>query len=296
VLNCEAVVGRLLDAYKAAGGRSVETEAEGLELRLAELCARGRASHPTLFVTEESFAAHLGRCGAAVADGLAEVHAEDLFLAGACLAAVPGAVAELRKAYEPIIATYLKRVGGASSIREEVSQRLWDSLLVGGEDGPKLATYAGRGALGGWIGICAQRIALMMMRHEQAESRARNEAAARHRLIGADPEIAAIKERYREPFEAAVDAALATLDERDRALYLLHLVEGLTLERIGKVYSVSHTTVRRWLDDARERVLQVAKRHLRQSVAVSTAEFDSIARLFVSQLDLSITNVLSKGE
>ena len=222
------------------------------------------------------------------------MQADDLYLACACLSGNARAIAQLRNEIRPILVGYLKRVERSAPILEEVEQRLWDALFVGGLEGPKLATYAGRGSLGAWIGISAQRIALMMQRHERAELRARNEVAARGRVVGADPEIAAIKDRYRAQFQEAVTAAVATLDARDTTLYRMHLVEGLTLERIAKAYQVTHPTVLRWLEKARKRILEETKARLRDMLPVSSGEFDSIARLLVSQLDLNISSVLSK--
>jgi RNA polymerase sigma-70 factor (ECF subfamily) len=287
-------VGRLVSVYQAAGG-GAEAEEAGLEQRLADLCARGRAAHPALGLDDEVFVAHLARSGAAVDDVFSTLHAEDLYLARACLARNGAAIAQLREAYRPVIARYLKRVGHSASIVEEVEQQLWDAVFVGGDAGPKLASYAGRGPLGGWLGISAQRIALMTLRHEQAENRARNEVAARGRLVAEDPQLAAIKQRYRAQFQDAVDAAIATLDDRDKTLYRMHLVDGLTLESIAKVYGVTHPTIMRWLDRARLRLLDEAKRRLREALAVSSNEFDSIARLLISQLELDISLALAKA-
>ena len=192
---------------------------------------------------------------------------------------LPAVCALCAEAFQPSIAKHLRRVERSAPIHEEVEQKVWDALLVGGTDGPKLATYAGRGSLGGWIGISAQRIALMMLRHERAESRARNEVAARNRLATDDPEMASIKERYRTQFQEAVGAAIATLDDRDRTIYRMHLVDGVTLERIGKAYGVTHPTVMRWLDRARERLVEEAKRRLRETLPCRRGSSSSIARL-----------------
>jgi RNA polymerase sigma-70 factor (ECF subfamily) len=283
----------LATSFLDAGGQGPRSDVEALERRIGELCARGRAAYPSFELDDEAFAAHLGRCGAAVAESLEPLHAEDLYLAGACLSGDPRAVALLRETQQPVLARYLKRVGPSAPALEEVEQRLWDALFVGGPEGPKLATYSGRGPIGAWVGISAQRIALMMLRHDRAESRARSEIAARGRLADVDPELAAIKDRYRAEFQQAVDQAIAALDGRDKVLYRMHLVEGLTLERMAKAYGVSHPTIIRWLDRARNKVLDEVKRLLREALPVSTDEFDSIARLLVSQLDLDISRALS---
>jgi RNA polymerase sigma-70 factor (ECF subfamily) len=293
VLRSRSLVGPLANVYRTALGAEGEAH-PGLELRLSELCARGRAAHPTLGLDDETFVAHFARCRAPVEE-LAELHAEDLYLACACLTGDAAAIAQLRAKSKPVLARYLSRIRNAKANFEEVEQRLWDAVLVGGESGPKLGTYAGRGALGAWIGVSAQRIALMSLRHELAETRARREIAARAHLSDDDPEMVAIKARFRPQFHAAVEAALSRLDDRGKTLYRMHLVEGHTLEHIARAYGVHHTTVLRWLDAAHERVLDDAKRELRATLPVSSGEFDSIARLLLSQLDLNISRVLGQG-
>ena len=285
-------VGRLAKRYLENVLSAAEVDASGLEATLTALCARGRLAHPALAVEAEAFVLHLARCGAPLLDGPGLVHAEDLYLACACLAGSAAAIARLRELGRSTLVRYLSRIGEARAILDEVEQRLWDSVLVGGPDGPKLSTYAGRGPLASWIGVTAQRIALMALRHERAEARARREAAARGQIAGDDPELVAIKERFREQFQEAIGAAIGGLDDREKTLYRMYLVDGLTLERIAKVYSVHHSTVLRWLAAARDRILEAAKRRLRAALQVSTSEFESIARLLMSELDLNISLVL----
>jgi RNA polymerase sigma-70 factor (ECF subfamily) len=136
---------------------------------------------------------------------------------------------------------------------------------------------------------------MMMMRHEDVQARAHEEIAAEARLVSADPELEAIKERYREPFQKAFQAALASLEPRDKAVYRMHLVEGLTLQRIGKAYNVHHTTVLRWLEAAHQRVLDEMKRELRASLDIPAEEFESLVNILVSQLNMSISRDLVRG-
>lgn len=291
-----ASVGELADIYRAShettGG--IDEDADALEARLTELCARGRSAHPSFGLSDRTFVVHLARCGAPVLDVLSSLHVEDLYLASACLAGSAAALARLRAEARPVLARYLGQIRGAGAIFDEVEQQLWNSVLVGTGEEPKLATFAGRGPLGSWIGVSGQRIALMILRHERVEARVRKEAAAQHALVCDDPEMIAIKERYRPQFQAALEAALRSLDERETTLYRMHLVDGIGTAGIAVVYRVSAMTVRRWLAAARERIVEEAKRHLRANLPVSSGEFDSIARLLLSQLDLGISLMLSK--
>jgi RNA polymerase sigma-70 factor (ECF subfamily) len=286
-------VGGLADIYLGAAERAA-CDVDALECRLGELCARGRAGHPSVRLTDEDFAAHLARCGAPVLDVLSPLHTEDLYLACACLVGNAAALARLRSDSRAVVARYLGQVRGAAAIFEEVEQQLWNAVLVGTGDGPKLASFAGRGPLGSWIGVSAQRIALMILRHERVEARVRREAAAQHNLVADDPEMVAIKDRYRPQFQAALEIALGALDERETTLYRMYLVDGVGTAEIAVIYGVHAMTIRRWLAAARERVVEEAKRQLRANLPVSSGEFDSIARLLMSQLDLDISLVLSK--
>ena len=93
--------------------------------------------------------------------------------------------------------------------------------------------------------------------------------------MAADPELAFIKGKLRDQFQGALTAALAALEDRERMIYRLHLIDGLTVEAIGKIYGVSHSTVSRWLAKARERVIAEAQRLLRDEMRLSPAEFES---------------------
>jgi RNA polymerase sigma-70 factor (ECF subfamily) len=285
-------VSRLVDIFLTddAPRPSVRDQA-ALEDALAALCARGKAAHPTFGVQDEVFVAHLRRCVGAEGKGLPDaLYAEDLYLACACLLANESALVHLRAVCRPVLQRYLSRIRDAGAIFDEVEQRLWDAVLVGTP--PRLATYSGRGPLGAWIGVSAQRLALMELRHERAERRARHEVAAQDRLASESPELAAIKQRFRVEFQRAIASAFETLDDRQRMLYRMHLVDGLTLESIAKAYRVHAATVGRWLEAARQQVIDEAKRTLQAALQLKNDEFDSLVRVLISGLDISISQVL----
>ena len=116
-----AGVARLVDVYLEArsGGAAGEpdlADLDTLERALAVLCARGRAAHPNLNVADAAFAAHLGRCGAAVAGAPEDVHAEDLFLCCAGLLRDEAAIRALRERHRSVLAGYLRTID-ASVVR-----------------------------------------------------------------------------------------------------------------------------------------------------------------------------------
>ena len=292
---------QLVDAHSAARTRgpspeppsSVDVDAQ--ERTLAALCARGHSAHPQLSVEDVVFAAHLGRCGAPVDAGADGIHAEDLFLCCAGLLGDEAAVRALRADHRQVLVGYLRHVDTSPAFIDEVEQRLWDSALVGSVDAPpKLASYSGKGPLAGWLGVAAQRIALMIKRHEGAGERAADAAGTEARLVAADPELAFIKGHLRGTFQRAISQALLVLGDRERMVYRMHIIDGLTVERIAKTYGVSHSTVSRWMAAARASIVAEAQRLLRDEMQASPDDYESMSRLLVSQLDLSVSRLLRK--
>jgi RNA polymerase sigma-70 factor, ECF subfamily len=264
-------------------------------------CARGRAGNPGLSVDDATFVEHLERAVAAAdrkagADGpLSELAIEDLFLACACLVQAPGAAVEVdRRHGETMRAAVARLVPGPDGA--EVVQQLFDTLLVGSpETPPKIGSYAGQAPLDRWLQVTAQRAALTWLRSRQAEARAYAGAAAQPQAAPAHPEMAYLKERYRADFEKALQEALERMPARDRALLRLHLVGGMTVESVGRMFGIAQTTASRQLAKARTALLKDLKKTLRQRIGASSAEVASLAALVASELDVSLSQLLKAG-
>ena len=75
-------------------------------------------------------------------------------------------------------------------------------------------------------------------------------------------------------------------------LLRLYLVNGLSVESIGKMYGVSQPTASRWLARARATLLEDVKGALGVRLGVSSQELASLAGLVASGLDLSLSELL----
>jgi RNA polymerase sigma-70 factor (ECF subfamily) len=75
----------------------------------------------------------------------------------------------------------------------------------------------------------------------------------------------------------------------------LHVVEGLNIDEIGALFKVHRSTVARWIAAARTQVLTDARKQLRAELGLSAGEFDSLAGVVRSQLDLSVAGILVKS-
>jgi RNA polymerase sigma-70 factor (ECF subfamily) len=263
---------------------------------LAAACARSRAAFPGLAVDERAFVRHLGRCAAGGRDGpvaLDELEVEDLYLACACVEGVPGAA----EAYEARCARPVRAVLAGftrvASEQDEIEQLVRVAVLVGRRGGPpKIAGYLGRGALGRWVGVVAQRIALATLQADALKQRAPELDELASVLDYRDPGIALIKERYRGAFRQALEDALGKLERRPRLLLRLNLVDGVSTVSLARMFGVSQPTASRWVAQARERVADELKRLLAERLSLDPTEIESLAALVISQLDLNLSMLL----
>ena len=112
----------------------------------------------------------------------------------------------------------------------------------------------------------------MWLRENQTEARARDGAAAEPAASGnTHPEMAFVKDRYRGDFEQALKDSLARLPERERTLLRLHIVNGVSVEKIGQMFAVSQPTASRWLAAARATLLDDIKATLGNRLGASSA-------------------------
>jgi RNA polymerase sigma-70 factor (ECF subfamily) len=284
----------------ALAGQGVAVAAAYVTSPLTALYERGRAAHPGLVVTEAAFERCLARAEAAAADGrerrvqLSELAIEDFYLASACCGGVVGAAMAFETRFGRVIRRAVSRVLAAHDERAEAEQRVRQHLLVGdGDAPPAIGKYLGYGPLESWVSVVAIRVAISFGRAESSERRLRGKAITE--ATGLDPERLIIREEVRRELETAVRDALAALSDRERLILRLFLVSGMTLEAISRSMGVSPQAVSRSLAKSRQGLLEDVNRSLKQRLKVSHDDVASIIRFATSQLDVSISRLLSPG-
>jgi len=289
-------LGELAEASRPDASPPGAAADPALEDNLVAACARGHAAFGELVLDDQTFVRHLARViktGGFHPSAIPTLEIENLYLACACLAGTEGAAAAFSARHGATIrGTIARIVRGADN--GEVEQQLAAALLVGSAAAPaKIGSYAGRAPLDRWLGVAAQRAALMWLRENRTEARAWDGAAAEPAASGnTHPEMAFLKERYRGDFEQALKDSLARLPERQRTLLRLHLVNGVSVEKIGKMFAVSQPTASRWLAAARETLLDDIKATLGSRLGASSQELASLAGMVASRLDLSLSMLL----
>jgi RNA polymerase sigma-70 factor (ECF subfamily) len=249
-----------------------------------DLAERGRAAWPGIELSAAQLAEHLARLELPV-----EPHA-DLYLACACTAADPAALAAFDAKVLAEVGHFVARIDPSPQFADEVRQVLRHRLLVPRPDGPpRIADYSGRGALGAWVRVAAVRAAIDLRRDVHGEGRVSSTPAVARELR---PDLALLRARYQADYEEALRAALATLDARERNLLRMHIVDGLTLDRIGVIYRVHRATAARWVQSVRQKLLDAIYQRLGERLRLSPSELDSLTALVQSQLQVSLTGLL----
>jgi RNA polymerase sigma-70 factor (ECF subfamily) len=231
------------------------------------------------------------------ADGeLAAAPWADLALADACVRAVPGAHEAFEASHGDALDAALAAAGVAADERAEARQRLRVRLLVQetGEP-PRLSSYAGRGSLRAWLRVAAVREALMLVR--SARRRAAHEVDDDGELLeqvalAEDPELMILRERCREELRAALVAAVAGLESRERTLLRLSLRDRLTVDQLGALFRVHRSTAARWLQALQAKLSAATRARLAERLKLDGAEVESLIRAIGSRLDISLAGPL----
>lgn len=276
VLECDA------DPWK-----SVDLEA-WLQARIDPALGR------SLGCSQDELAAHLGRAAAAgtLVPSTSPDGATEHCVAAACQDGRAAAIKFFRAEYlsklRPVLASY----GLDDGAVDDVLAKVVDRLLLTEHGTCKLVGYAGRGRLRGLVKVAATRAAL-----DEVRRRGRNPIAASDDLSGLsdperDPELAYLKSTYRDHFRKAFAAASASLDARSRNLLRMHLIHGVTLDKLATSYSVHRATIVRWLAQARKQLLQETENEMRSRLGVSGPELKSVMGMIGSRLDASVSRLL----
>jgi RNA polymerase sigma-70 factor (ECF subfamily) len=262
-----------------------------------ELYAQGRGRWPGVELARDVFAAFLRE--RAPDDGdLAALHGADLYLVCACAADDPRALAAFDARYITEVPAFLARVETSPDVIEEVRQLVRHRLFVDDDrDRRKILEYSGRGSLGSWMRVVTLRVASNRRRAAGRPHVPLSDDEGESDLLPAlDPELAIIRDRYKNSFDRALRAAFTSLAPRERLLFRMLYIDGVNIDGIGLVFSVHRATAARWLAAAREAVLERTMSLLGDELRVDAADFASLLRVVRSALDVSLHGLLAEAE
>jgi RNA polymerase sigma-70 factor (ECF subfamily) len=271
-------------------------DCDGLELEepLRVCLEAAQRAWPSLALDVDTFVAHLAdRMPRArdVAEFLKTLHAADLYLACGCTHQLPGAIAAFERAHLAPAAAVIRRIDSSADFVDEVRQRLRERLLVGVR--PRIADYAGAGALAGWVGVAGTRLALNMVRERRREEAARKREAAHAPVPPPHSRVDPVDARLRASLQDALRVALGRLAPPERRLLRMYYLERTNQDEIARRLQVHRRTVIRHLAVARDQLLQLIHQELNLRLpALDTRDRDSLFRALRSDIDVSLTTAL----
>lgn len=211
---------------------------------------------------------------------------EDLELAKGCVRGDAAALSRFEATFKPVMLATARRFGSLD-FANEIAQAVRERLLVSVDGGkPRLAEYAGQGPLAGYVQAVTVRLALNRISADSRQPVLGDEVVFDTADGRDDPEVAALKSRYRQEFKLAFADAMAELPADERAALRLFYIDGLQLADIGRLYGWSVPTASRRLAATRATVLKVTRGQLSTRLKLTTAEVDSVLRLIESRLSI----------
>jgi len=285
--------------FFAAVGRDVPADGRAVaavETALTRALDQASEEWPDVALERQAFVRHVAGCVKDTADPAAELARlalVDLVLAAACLQRVPGALAAFEALYRPPVVRGLRRQQSDGDLEQEIWQSLCTRLFVGGpaNEEPGIATYRGRSPLRPFVIVCAQRLRLNRKRQDRVRHHLADRLAREPIADSRGPELSLVRERYREPFEAALRDALAELPGPERTMLKMRLVNHASTSRMGKLFRVSPATISRRLSAARDAVWAAVTARLTRELGLVTEDVESLTRALASQVDVAISTV-----
>lgn len=244
------------------------------------LVEHARAAWPRLAVDARDFREFLAEKG--VTD---PARAADLYVTFAVSRHVPGAARTLEDAFAPSLRKALAALRLSPPEVDDALQIVWRDLLTG--DAPRVAQFDGAGDLRAWLRVAATRVALRSSKKAKRES-PDAEAGELAEGAAADPELMLLKAEYRAHFHEAVKNAIEAMPKAEAMLLRQHLIDGLGIDQLCKLYDIHRATAARRLAAARESLALAIREEFKRRARLDDSECESVLRLVRSSLDLTL--------
>jgi RNA polymerase sigma-70 factor len=273
-----------------------------LQRLLVHAWETSRARWPGVALPAEHFVVHLAeRLPEAGSDSsleprLAQLSLAELYLACACVRGLPSAIEHFERDYLSKLPGLLRGPRQSEALLDDVCQVARVKLLVPTPEGPpKLAEYAGRGSLLGWLKVTAVRISIRLQETEkpawEEDVDLLDDALP---APGFDTELDLIKRRHHDDFRAAVREAYSSLSADERHLLRLHYVDQLSSYELAPLFRVNQSTISRWMKSARQSVYDETRRRLQERLGLSPQDFQSFLAGLGSQFAMGLSQLLKE--
>lgn len=212
----------------------------------------------------------------------------DLYLALACARGNEPAWQQFDREYRSFIERLARHLASSGTDADEVIDSVYAELfgtrLVAGVRQSKFRSYTGRGTLRGWLRAVVSNAVVDLYRGRQDEvplenwsgssDETRETQTGSARARGSEDAMLAnvVRERYRSVTVAALDQALATLDDHETLLLLYYHVDGLKLREIARIVEEPKSPIRRWFQRRSKRGEQSRSNRVHESTVMRWLE------------------------
>ena len=273
-----------------------------LEAKLRAAISDARAFWSEVRVSDDAVLAHVARAIdraeiASVDEWLAHGTMRDLYLAYACAAGDPAALAGFESRYMANVDGALLRLGIDQTVIDEAKQNVRVAILLGEDGRPaRIGDYTGTGNLAGWLRVVVINAARRILRRRDTALPSEDVALEDIVADSQHRELDFLKAAYRDKFKLAFQTALGELSLRDRTLLRQHYILGMTIDQLATVYTAHRATCARWLEKCRDTLYSKTRAALVRALQVDRTEFENIMRLIQSQFDVSVRRYLETDE
>jgi len=229
-------------------------------------------------------------------EALAGLRTVDLYLVWACLARQPAAISAFEEEVMPLVRRAMGGVDSAPGFIDEVSSAVRSKLLVATPGrAAGLNGYLGQGPLASFAMVVAMREAVDHKRHVRLEVTL-DQVMHGLRDPGEGVESLAARREMTPHVQRALGEALASLTPRQRTLLRLHLVKGLSADRLARIYEVHRATTTRWISDARAQLLEQLTQTLQTRLKLGELSWISLKQKLVAGVDITLSGMLLDAE
>ncbi|HEY6176314.1 MAG TPA: hypothetical protein VIX73_17785 [Kofleriaceae bacterium] len=224
-------------------------------------------------------------------------HAADLYLACGCALRMPGAVRSFEAMLRSEIGDALRHMNLQSAVIEDVYQTTLERVIVG-EPGraPRIADYAGHGALRGWTRVVVTRIALDALRSRKPEVPLENAIVDPPAGDASNPEMSCWKDSFCPSVKTAFDRAMQSLTAEERLLLRQRFVDGLSMGQLATLYRKHRITMLRRVNGILNSVRIRMQAILERDLGCGSCTAVSIVNLALSRANLSVLRYLAPPE
>ncbi|HZO81433.1 MAG TPA: sigma-70 family RNA polymerase sigma factor [Candidatus Binataceae bacterium] len=234
---------------------------------------------------------------AAIDQYLEALRAEDFALARACARGNERAWERFIAAYRPGLYAAARALTHDEARAGELADSLWAELYgLEARDGERrslLAYFGGRSALATWLrAVLAQRF----VDSARAAQRLRplEERPAEPATDGDPPDPD--RARYLNALSAALTAALATIEPRERLRLSYYYLENMTLGEVGRLLAEHPSTVSRALERTRSALKREVERRLRREQNLNEEQIRLCYDYAAEQWPFDLGRALSESE